>query len=278
MTARADLGGFELAYELRGEGEPVVLLHWGVGAAWAGPLARRLERGYRVLAYDRAGFGASGRPPGTLTIADHARHCGRLLEQVGISRAHVVGHSSSAAIALQLALDAPEKVRTLALMEPARPAPDTAVQAEFAREHVEPAVALYRAGDKTAAVEAWLDGVFGEGWRPVLDAGLPGSFAQAIADADAFFGDELPALRQWTFTAQDASRIRQPVLLVLGSESVPTFPERCALLRSWLPRAETFVARGVNHMLHAQDPDLIARGLEAFYRIPISDLSPTMNR
>jgi hypothetical protein len=35
---RAAVDGLELEYELRGAGEPVVLIHWGVGVAWAGPL------------------------------------------------------------------------------------------------------------------------------------------------------------------------------------------------------------------------------------------------
>ena len=58
-------------------------------------------------------------------MADHARHCLLLMRQLGIERAHIVGHSSSVAVALQLALDSPEAVQTVVSMDAARPAPPT---------------------------------------------------------------------------------------------------------------------------------------------------------
>jgi len=56
---RAAVDGFELEYELRGSGDPVVLIHWGVSAAWAEPLMEEpaLADRYRLLRYHRAGFG-----------------------------------------------------------------------------------------------------------------------------------------------------------------------------------------------------------------------------
>ena len=98
---RASIDGIQLEYEIHGAGEPVVLIHWGVCATWAEPLldAPALSRGYRLLNYHRAGFGGSSRVDGPISIADHAEHCRRLMHHVGIERAHLVGHSSSAAIA-----------------------------------------------------------------------------------------------------------------------------------------------------------------------------------
>jgi pimeloyl-ACP methyl ester carboxylesterase len=127
-------------------------------------------------------------------MAEHARHCAVLMRRLGIERAHVVGHSSSAVIGLQLALDFPDAVQTLALMEPARPVPPTPEQVEFVRDFVAPAIERYRARDRAGAVDAFARGVFGAGYRDPLEQGLPGSFEQAVADADAFFTQELPAL------------------------------------------------------------------------------------
>jgi pimeloyl-ACP methyl ester carboxylesterase len=119
------IDGIELEYELRGSGEPVVLIHWGVSATWAEPLLAEpvLAERYRPLRYHRAGFGGSSRVEGPITMADHAEHCRLLMGRLGIERAHVVGHSSSALIALQLALDAPDAVQSLALMDARRHAP-----------------------------------------------------------------------------------------------------------------------------------------------------------
>jgi pimeloyl-ACP methyl ester carboxylesterase len=255
---QATIDDIELVYELRGDGEPVVLVHWGVGTAWAGPLldAPALA-GHRLLSYDRAGFGRSGRAPGGVSMADHAAHCVALMRRLGIERAHVVGHSSSAAIALQLAHDAPEAVQTLVLLEPARPAPQTAIQARFTEEVVLPAVGHYRAGDVRAAVETWCRGVFGGNYPAAV-------LEDAVADADAFFTQELPALQAWTFGPDEGGRVTPPTLVVVGGDSVPTFAERRELLLSWLPAGEPLDLAGLNHLLHLQDADPVAAAAAGF--------------
>lgn len=273
---RAAVDGLELEYELRGSGEPVVLIHWGLCAAWAEPLMDQpaLADRHRLLNYHRAGFAKSDRIEGPVGLAEHAAHCALLMRHVGIERAHIAGHSSSAVIALQLALDFPDAVQTLALMEPARPTPPTDEQAQFVRDFVAPAVQRHRAGDKAGAVDAFAGGVFGSDYRDPLERGLPGVLEQAVADADAFFGQELPALQQWSFTQEDASRITQPVLAVLGENTVPTFPERMELLASWLPNVEPFELPAATHLLHLQNPRGMAEGLAAFCaRHPLAEAS-----
>jgi 3-oxoadipate enol-lactonase len=198
-------------------------------------------------------------------MGDHARHCALLMRQLGIERAHIVGHSSSAVIALQLALDFPDAVHTLALMEPARPFPPTEEQAEFVRDVVGPAVQRYRAGDKVAAVDTWARGVFGPDYRGALERGLPGVFDQCVADADAFFAQEMPAVQQWSFTAQDASRITQPALAIIGDNTAPTFLGRLQLLVSWLPNVQAFELPRATHLLHLQNPRGTAEALASFY-------------
>jgi pimeloyl-ACP methyl ester carboxylesterase len=267
MKERATVDGLELEYELRGSGDPVVLIHWGLCAAWAEPLLDEpaLADHHLLLRYHRAGFGGSVRPEGPVSMAEHAAHCALLMRRLGIERAHIAGHSSSAVIALQLALDFPDAVGTLALLEPARPVPPTPEQAQFVQEFVAPALQRYHAGDRAGAVDTFARGVFGSGYREPLERGLPGVFEQAVADADAFFGQELPALQAWSFTQEEATRITQPVLGVLGENTAPTFPDRLDLLLSWLPNAERFELAGATHLLHLQQPRELAEGLAAFY-------------
>ena len=267
QVTRATVDGLELEYELRGSGETVVLIHWGVSASWAEPLLDEptLADRYRLLSYHRAGFGGSSRINGPLTMADHAEHCRLLMRQLGIERAHMVGHSSSALIAVQLALDFPDAVQTLVLMDAARPAPPTEAQAAFVREFVEPAVQRYRAGDETGAVDTFFSGVFGSGYQGALEQGLPGAFEEGVAHADAFFTQELPAVQQWSFTQTEASRIMQPVLAVCGEHSASTFPERRDLLLSWLPNVEPFDLADATHLLHVQNPTGMAEALASFF-------------
>lgn len=105
------------------EGRPVVLLH-GASANASDPMegvGRRLaERGFRVVAFDRPGFGWSDRIAGAdaATPAVQARVIAQGLERMGIGPAIVLGHSWSGALALALALDHPEWVSGLVLAAP----------------------------------------------------------------------------------------------------------------------------------------------------------------
>ena len=111
-------------------------------------------------------------------------------------------------------------------------------------------------------------GVSGPGYRAVLDKALPGAFDQAVADADTFFGQEFPAVQQWSFTREDAGRITQPVLAVIGAKSKalsPVWNERQEKLLAWLPGAEPFVLDGATHLLHVENPRGMAEGLAAFF-------------
>jgi pimeloyl-ACP methyl ester carboxylesterase len=273
VMERAAIDGLQLEYELKGKGEPVVLIHWGLCAAWAEPLLQQpaLADRHRLLSYHRAGFAGSDRIDGPVSMATHAAHCALLMRHLGIERAHIVGHSSSAVIALQLALDFPDAVHTLALMEPARPVPPTAEQAQFVHEFVAPAMQHYHAGDSAGAVDTFARGVFGPDYRGPLEQGLPGAFEQAVADAEAFFAQELPALQQWSFTREDAARITQATLAIRGRHTAPTFPERLQLLASWLPNVEP-LALDATHLLHLQNPRATAEALAAFYaRHPLAE-------
>ena len=270
---RATLQGVELEYEVQGAGEPVVLIHPGHFAEWFAPVLDEpaLTNYYRVLTYHRAGCAGSSPLAGPVSFAQQAAHCRSLMRHLGIERGHIVGHSSSGNIALQLALDAPDAVHSLALLEPALM---SVPSVQTSRAFLGNAVQLYRAGDKAGAIDTFLRGVCGPSYRAVLDHALPGAFDQHVADADTFFGQELPALQQWSFTREDARRIAQPVLAVIGAKSQeldPIWGERQELLLSWLPNVEPFVLADATHLLQVQNPRGMADGLAAFFaRHPLS--------
>jgi pimeloyl-ACP methyl ester carboxylesterase len=156
-------------------------------------------------------------------------------------------------------------VQSLGILEPAL---YSVPSADTSRAFVRTAVQLYRAGDKAGAVNTFLRGVCGPGYRPVLDQALPDAFDQHVADSDTFFAQELPALQQWSFTREDARRITQPVLAVIGAKSQEVdgiWVERQELLLSWLPNVEPFVLPDAMHLLQVQQPRGMAEGLAAFF-------------
>jgi pimeloyl-ACP methyl ester carboxylesterase len=277
---RAPIDGIELEYEVRGTGEPIVLIHAGVCADFFVPLVQEpaLSGNFTLVRYHRTGYAGSGRLPGAVSLARQAAHCRALMRHLGIERAHIVGHSSSASIALQLGLDAPDAVQSLALLDPARPAAPSAAHAEMVRTVVGPALQRFRAGDKHGAIDAWMRGTCGAHYRAALERALPGALDQAVADADTFFGQELPAVIQWTFGREDAARIHQPALAVLGEHSIAVFRERRELLLAWLPNVEPFDLPDATHLLQVQNPGAMASGLASFFsRHPLrgSPTSPT---
>jgi pimeloyl-ACP methyl ester carboxylesterase len=264
---RAVLGEVELEYEVRGTGDPVVLIHPGIFADWFQPLLVQpvLADQYRLVHYHRVGCGGSSHVAGSVSMAQQAAHGRALLGHLGIERAHIVGHSSSGIVALQLAHDAPDVVHSLTVMEPALMAVPSA---PTSRAFLGPALEQYRAGDRAGAVDRFLRGTCGPHYRAVLDQAVPGAFAQHVADAETFFTQELPALQQWAFTAEDARQITQPVLTVIGAKNVagdPIWGERHELLRSWLPQAEPFVLPDATHLLYVEQPRAMAEALAAFF-------------
>jgi pimeloyl-ACP methyl ester carboxylesterase len=255
-----------LEYEIVGAGEPVVLIHGAfIAEAYAALCAEpAVAGGYRLVRYHRRGYAGSSRVSAPFSIAQQAADCRALLRGLGIERAHVVGHSSGGAIALQLALDAPEVVDSLVLLEPALldvPSGSVLMQA------LAPSFQLYEAGKREEAVDSFMRVAIGPRYRSFLDELIPGGYAQSVADADTVFGVELPSLGEWQFTREDAGRITQPVLAVFGSESVKDWvgwAEVQARVQEWMPQAEPFVLAGSNHALEEMDPSGVAAAMAAF--------------
>ena len=143
---------------------------------------------------------------------------------------------------------------------------------------VEPALEAYAGGDHAGALAIFMSAVSGLEWergRAVLEERVPGAVEQAIADADTFFGVELPAMTDWTFGAEQAARLDLPVLSVVGSETQPVWVEVAEFLRSALPQVDECTIDGAGHLLQIQRPEPVARGMAEFLdRHPIGGDGP----
>lgn len=258
-----NIQGARLECDVKGSGDPLLLIH---GSIFADNLSALLSEpgivgSYRVISYHRRGFARSDRADAPFSIAQQAADARAVLRHFGISRAHVAGYSYGGVIALQLTKDAPDSVASLALLEPALVGPP--FWEAFARTQ-----ATYDRGEKVAAMCGFLEEIaLGPQYREIVDKTLlPGAFEQALADIDTFFQVELKALEQWRFTAEDAKRIRQPVVSVVGAESPPMFWENHALIRKWMPQAEELTIPRANHGFPHTNPSALAEGLARFLR------------
>src|SRR6516225_1249601 len=199
-----------------------------------------------------------------MTVQAWAGDCIALLNHLGIASAHVAGHSFGAGIALQMAIDAPGRVRKLALLEP--PLLSLVPSGGQFKEWAASVRKIYDSGDKTAAMNMVLAGAYGQDYRRFTDGALPaGAFDRAVSDIDTYFQVELGAMLRWDITTEGLKDIRHPVLSMRGSDTLPVFFEGADLLQQWIPEIDTVSIPCASHDLPGRNPAAVATGLVEFF-------------
>jgi len=138
------VGGQRVHVEQAGEGEPVVLLHGFGGSTYLWrQMTPRLAGHFRVVAIDLNGFGWTERPRAreAYTLEGQAALVLGVLDALGIERAHLVGHSYGGGLAIWLAAQHPERVRSLSLVASTLPTYASARRSRWAAWR--PLVALF---------------------------------------------------------------------------------------------------------------------------------------
>ncbi|MHC1560957.1 alpha/beta fold hydrolase [Actinomycetospora sp. C-140] len=256
-----DLGEVRLHYRERGSGAPVVLVHAGGFGEWFAPVFDEPALdGVRLIEVQRAGYGASSTPEGHATFADHARYVRELLAALGVERATWVGHSSSASMVLQGAIDAPAAVERLVLIEPA-PSPAGPSSEELVRAAVGPAMGAAQAGDFRGATDAFMTGVCGPHWADLVRERFGGEgLDRLLRDSRFFLTDEVVAAMEWPIDEETAARVTVPTTLVYGdAPATKAHEETTRMLAAWIPGAELVALPGVGHAMPLEDPALVAR-------------------
>lgn len=116
----ADNQGIKLYFERRGQGEPLILIAGGGGdAGYFTKLADYLKDTFTVITYDRRGYSRSTRPEANFfNIQEHVADIQAILDEIGFQKAHIVGNSAGAMIALELARMMPEISEKIIVHEP----------------------------------------------------------------------------------------------------------------------------------------------------------------
>jgi pimeloyl-ACP methyl ester carboxylesterase len=268
---RTEINGVQLEISESGSGEPVVFVHGSMGDECAAVLIEpALTNQFQLIHYHRRGYGNSEAPTAPVSIAQQAADCKAVMHHLGVERAHFAGQSMGGVILLQLTRDFPDAVHSLALLEPALPS--VLGNSQAFSEMLGNAAALYGSGNKAAAIETFAREVGGAEYRAVFDQTLPsGYFERWVADADTIFQNDLPALQSWAFTREDAARITQPVLNVVGAKTTPSFREVHEAVWTWLPHAENVEVPNAPHCMLQMNPKGTAENLVSFFsRYPIA--------
>lgn len=255
--AALDVAGVGLHYESTGDGPPLVLVHGSAvdGTTWDG-VVPDLARDYRVITYDRRGYGRSAHKP----VRDHRLHASDLiaiLDRVAGEPAVVVGWSSGGNVALAVAARKPEAFRSLVVVE-----------APFhGQRHMDASVlrTLVRLkgqqlrGRPVAALEEFLR--FGSALRSGGNAydrlaepargELRRYPRQVLAEWDPHpFGvmhEHVPV--------RAVASIPVPVTWILGGESSPWLAGLHKRVSRSCPDIKTVVVPGASHLVHLDRPD-----------------------
>src|SRR4029450_5818026 len=151
---RTAINGVHLEVRARGAGEPVVFVHGAMGDECAAIVTEpALANHYRLIDYHRRGWGKGARLEARLSIEQQAADCRAVMHHLGVERAHLVGQSYGGVILLQMALDTPDAVHTLSLLEPALPS--VLFNSPAFGAVVTKAATLHSSGDKAGAMETF---------------------------------------------------------------------------------------------------------------------------
>lgn len=207
--------GCRLYYEVKGEGEPVVLIPGlgGDGRFWVG--VEKALKGFQIITVDHRGAGRSDRPDEGYSIDRIARDVLTILDVEKIDAAHLVGHSTGGTVVQTIALDAPERAKSL-VISGSWARPDAHFRALF-----ESRLEMMQKGEVTAYQN--LTHVFGY---------TPEWIAAHEVELSAAVGNAADNLAPYTVTAQrismlldfdrsqELNAIRQPTLLLGASDDI----------------------------------------------------------
>ena len=254
--ALADLPGVRLWYhDTGGSGVPVVFLHAATGSSrvWEYQLPAFTARGYRVIAYDRRGFGRSVIDPAGPQPGTGADDLQSLMQYVGVDRFHLIGTAAGAFVALDYALSFPKRLRSLvvassiggvqdedyvAMGRRIRPPQFDALPPEF--RELGPS---YRAGNPGGT----------ERWKEL----------ERLSRADG--PPPAQTLRnRLTFTLLEG--ISMPTLLITGDADLYAPPPILRLFAARIRSSQSVVVPEAGHSAYWEQPEIFNRSVLEFIR------------
>lgn len=260
----------ELDVWVMGEGDPVVFIHGGMARDLLKPLADELVRtgGYQAIHYGRRGHGGVGLPGETADIAGQATDVVMILDALGIDKAHVVGHSFGADIAVELATRIPDRLLSATLLE--APFAQTDAMQQGLKD-LGAAMSLiadkYTNRDADAVTTFWEFTSEVEGLAELIEPVLPeGARELAAVDLGTWLQVDLPAMGKWMADPAAVKEITTPIAWIGGTDSAPVFTESRALLQEWLPTTRAADIVGVGHYFSVLKPAETAATLDELLR------------
>ncbi|MCH8550472.1 MAG: alpha/beta fold hydrolase [Natronospirillum sp.] len=250
----------ELYYRTQGNGTPVIIIHglFGDGMNWGG-VSRLLREDFHLILPDMRNHGRSPHHDDDCTYTSMAADVLTLMDRLELEQAHLVGHSMGGKIAMTIALQAPDRVSSLTVV-------DIAPKAYQAR-HQDVFAGLQAVADAGASTRQEAEDIL----RPHITATAVRTFIlKNLERTDHGFDWRLnwQALQRHyqdlTDFPVDSGSYNGPCQFLVGGESDYVTSEDQALITRLFPSARGRVVAGAGHWLHAEKPELVARWIKEF--------------
>jgi pimeloyl-ACP methyl ester carboxylesterase len=254
MDQFVDINGIRTRWRQAGTGPPVLVLHgWGAKIEAVDPIIRALSPQLTVFAVDLPGFGETALPPAPWGVADYADWTRALMDELGLERPSIVGHSNGGRIAIHLATHHPERVDKLILVDAAGIRPKRGL-----RYYRRVGVA------KTAKHAARLLGRPGRALqRRVIARTASSDYANAGPLRPTFVklvNEDLTPL---------LPRIRASTLLIWGDQDDATPLSDGQTMERLIPDAGLVVLKGAGHFSYIDQPQRFGRVAAHFLAAPV---------
>lgn len=241
------IGGLSIAYEQKGKGPPLMLLHGGLSdnRVWRRQL-EDLSDEFTVVAWDAPGCGRSTDPPEAFRLCDYADCLAAFIAAIGLARPHVVGLSFGGGLALELYRRHPAIPKTLVLIS-AYAGWAGSLPSEVVKERLQQGLRQSEL-PPNQVVEAWLPTLF-----------TNSASTEVIAETSAIMSEFHPAGMRTMLRAFAEADLRDvlptievPTLLLYGEADRRSPLNIAADLHTGIPASKLVVVPDVGHMINLE--------------------------
>ena len=261
MPTAGDAGA-ELYWERSGRGEPLLLIQGmsGTHITWGEPFLSRLEPDFDCVVFDNRGIGNSAEVSEPFTIEELADDALTVMDAAGLESAHVLGISMGGMVAQQLALKAPERLRTLTL---GCTYPGGEGSSLIAPEDAGPLLEAFASANLDRVFKAAYDVNLSPAFRAdvshyaeftAMAGALPARHATVQLQIQAIGGHD---------TQARLAEITAPTLVIHGTEDKMIPVANGELIASLIPGAKLEIFDGVGHLFWWEQPERSAELIRA---------------
>jgi pimeloyl-ACP methyl ester carboxylesterase len=247
----ASIDDVTLAYRESGSGYPVIFIS-GLASTmdmWNPPVLDRIAEKFRVIIFDHRGTGYSGTSERPFSVPLLAGDTAGLMDALGIPSAHIIGLSMGASIAQELALTYPDRVSRLVLVagecggtEAVRMPPEVLARL------------MDRSGTVQDVTRRMFSLLFPPAWLARHDPfrSCPEVYETVSGESMAH---QAAAFFSWTGSCSRLPGLRQPTLVITGTDDIIVPPVNSRIMSRQIPGAELVEIPGAGHGLMYQLPD-----------------------